>query len=140
MKLVRFLQKLVSETVTLELKTGTTLTGTISGVDPLMNTYLKSVRLVAKNQEPRHLDQLTVRGSTIRYYILPDSLPLDTLLIDDTPRAKVVRKKKTTSLRGGIGGRGRGGFRGGRGGFRGGRGGFRGGRGGGGFGGRGGRN
>lgn len=28
-----------------------------------------------------------------RYFILPDSLPLDTLLIDDTPKAKAKKKE-----------------------------------------------
>ncbi len=32
-------------------------------------------------------------GNNIRYYILPDSLPLDTLLVDDTPKAKAKRER-----------------------------------------------
>ena len=35
-------------------------------------------------------DSLSIRGNNIRYYILPDSLNLDTLLIDDAPKAKVI--------------------------------------------------
>lgn len=45
-----------------------------------------------------------------RYYILPDSLPLETLLIDDTPKAK--KKKEGASGRGRGRGRGRGAPRG----------------------------
>lgn len=69
---------------------------------------------------------MIVLGNNIRYIILPDSLALDTLLLDDE-----VRKKARASKMGGRGGRGgRGGPRGrGRGGPRGGRGGDRGGRG-----------
>ena len=40
------------------------------------------------------LETLSIRGNNIRYFILPDSLPLDTLLIDDRP-------KKTAGFRGG---------------------------------------
>ena len=29
-------------------------------------------------------------GNNIRYFILPDSLPLDTLLVDDTPKTKTT--------------------------------------------------
>lgn len=47
-----------------------------------MNTHLKAVKLTAKGRNPVSLDHLSVRGSTIRYYILPDSLNLDTLLVD----------------------------------------------------------
>jgi small nuclear ribonucleoprotein D1 len=56
-----------------------------------MNTHLKTVRLTMRNRDPVPLDSLSIRGNTIRYYILPDSIPVDTLLIDDAPKAK---KKK----------------------------------------------
>lgn len=63
------------------------------------------------------LDQISIRGSEIRYFILPDSLPLDTLLVDDAPKPKNKARKETTDrggpARGGRGGRG--GPRGGRG-------------------------
>ncbi|XP_012233774.1 probable small nuclear ribonucleoprotein Sm D1 [Linepithema humile] len=117
MKLVRFLMKLSHETVTIELKNGTQVTGTITGVDVAMNTHLKTVKMTIKNRDPIQLETLSVRGNNIRYYILPDSLPLETLLIDDTPKAKA---KKKEAARGAARGRGRG-ARGGRGG-RGGRG------------------
>ncbi|XP_011341636.1 probable small nuclear ribonucleoprotein Sm D1 [Ooceraea biroi] len=117
MKLVRFLMKLSHETVTIELKNGTQVTGTITGVDVAMNTHLKTVKMTIKNREPIQLETLSLRGNNIRYYLLPDSLPLETLLIDDTPKAKA---KKKEAARGAARGRGRG-ARGGRGG-RGGRG------------------
>jgi len=56
-----------------------------------MNTHLKAVKMTVKNREPVQLDTLSIRGNNIRYYILPDSLPLETLLIDDAPKSK---KKK----------------------------------------------
>ncbi|KAJ1801689.1 Small nuclear ribonucleoprotein Sm D1 [Coemansia sp. RSA 2399] len=116
MKLVRFLMKLKNETVTIELKNGTQVQGTITGVDMSMNTHLKKVKLTVKSRDPTSLDTLSLRGNTIRFYILPDSLPLDTLLIDDTPRPK-TRKRETAGAqptRGGRGGgRGRGGGSGG---------------------------
>lgn len=66
--------------------------------------------MTPKNRNPINLDTLTVRGNNIRYYILPDSLPLETLLIDDTPKAKA---KKKEGARGAARGRGRGRGRGG---------------------------
>ncbi|CAF9903080.1 MAG: mRNA splicing protein smd1 [Gomphillus americanus] len=122
MKLVRFLMKCTNETVTIELKNGTVVHGTIASVSPQMNTALRAVKMTPKGRDPVSLDTINIRGSTIRYYILPDSLPLDRLLIDDAPKPKNKPKKEPTDrgARGGIGG-GRGGPRG-----RGGRGGGRG--------------
>ena len=110
--------------------TGTILHGTIMSVSPQMNTALRAVKMTPRGRDPISLDTINIRGSTIRYYILPDSLPLDTLLIDDAPKPKNKARKEAADrggrgARGGGRGRGRGG--GGGGGFRGrGRGGGRG--------------
>ena len=113
MKLVRFLMKLSHETVTIELKNGTLVQGTIMGVDVAMNTHLKSVKMQQKNRDPLNLDSLTVRGNNIRYIILPDSCPLDTLLVDEGPKKKAAKRGGAAArggrgMRGGMRGRGRG--------------------------------
>ena len=77
------------------------------GVDMQMNTHLKTVKLTTRNREPQPLDTLSIRGNNIRYFILPDALPLDTLLVDDAPKPK-ARKKDDSARGGGRGGRGRG--------------------------------
>lgn len=74
-----------------------------------MNTFLKTVKMTTRNRDPVTLDTLSIRGNNIRYFILPDALPLDTLLVDDAPRPK-GRKKEDRGR-----GRGRGVERGGRG-------------------------
>ncbi|EXJ89342.1 small nuclear ribonucleoprotein D1 [Capronia epimyces CBS 606.96] len=123
MKLVRFLMKCTNETVTVELKNGTIVHGTITAVSPQMNTALRAVKMTTKNRsnpsapgDTISLDTINIRGSTIRFFILPDSLPLDTLLIDDQPKPKNKARKEGDSTR----------ARGGRGAPRGGRGGPRG--------------
>ncbi|KAI8925212.1 hypothetical protein BC831DRAFT_461808 [Entophlyctis helioformis] len=118
MRLVRFLMKCWNETVTIELKNGTIVQGTITGVDIQMNTHLKTVKMTVRSKDPVHLETLSIRGNNIRYFILPDALPLDTLLIDDARRPK---DNKKADSKGGAPGRGRGRGRGGpRGGGRGG--------------------
>jgi small nuclear ribonucleoprotein D1 len=114
-----------------------------------MNTHLKTVKMTARNRDgPTQLDSLSIRGNNIRsvgsskllmatdifclirYFVLPDALPLDTLLVDDAPKPKGRKKEEAARGRGRGGrggpmdrggGRGRGGDRG-----RGGRGGGRG--------------
>jgi len=110
--------KLNNETVVIELKNGTVVVGTVTGkprrilihfntptltnannicflyyigVDMSMNTHLKAVKLTVKGREAVALDHLTIRGNNIRYFLLPESLPLETLLVDDAPK---VRNKK----------------------------------------------
>jgi len=136
--------KLSNETVTIELKNGTVVHGTITGKDPVpshpppsharafnladrftlartgvdqsMNTHLKSVKMTVRNREPQTLDALSIRGNNVRYFILPDSLPLDTLLVDDGPKpkknAKIPSNRGRGAARGGGMDRGRGGGRG----------------------------
>lgn len=94
MKLVKFLMKLNNETVVIELKNGTVVNGTVTGVDVSMNTHLKAVKLTVKGREPVSMDHLTIRGNNIRYFLLPESLPLETLLVDDAPK---VKNKKAAS-------------------------------------------
>lgn len=96
MKLVKFLMKLTNETVTIELKNGTVITGTITGVDISMNTHLKSVKMTVKGYDPISLDHLTIRGNNIRYFFLPDELTLDSFLVDDITRLK----QKYNTIRG----------------------------------------
>eukprot|EP01053_Blabericola_migrator_P009367 Blabericola_migrator_1__9366@NODE_504_length_7967_cov_171_363291_g386_i0_p8_GENE_NODE_504_length_7967_cov_171_363291_g386_i0NODE_504_length_7967_cov_171_363291_g386_i0_p8_ORF_typecomplete_len129_score13_98LSM/PF01423_22/5_9e14DUF2642/PF10842_8/0_002DUF2642/PF10842_8/7_9e02SMATX/PF14438_6/0_0027ChiW_Ig_like/PF18683_1/0_019Gemin7/PF11095_8/0_049Hfq/PF17209_3/0_31_NODE_504_length_7967_cov_171_363291_g386_i020842470 len=116
MKLVRFLMRLVNESVVVELKNGTVVQGTVVGVDISMNTHLKAVKMTVKGRNPVNVDHLTIRGATIRHYLLSDSIPLDTYLIDDTPKERVVKSTEGGRGMGRVvrGGRGRG-TRGGRG-------------------------
>lgn len=68
-----------------------------------MNTTLSNVKLTVKGKNPIALDHLTVRGNNIRYYLLPESLPLDTLLVDDAPKitkAKAVTVQKRSKYMG----------------------------------------
>ena len=77
-----------------------------------MNMHMRSVKMTLKGREGQMaLDTLSIRGNNIRYVILPDQLPLDTLLVDDTPRP--IRKRPEGATRGrGRGGGGGGGLRG----------------------------
>lgn len=101
------LMKLANETVTIELKNGTVVHGTITGMDVSMNTHLKAVTMTLSGKEPVQLETLSVRGSTIRSFILPDSLNLDTFLVNDVPKTK-PKGPPSASAHGRGGSRGRG--------------------------------
>jgi small nuclear ribonucleoprotein D1 len=45
MKLVKFLQKLTREQVTIELKNGSVVQGTVVGVDTTMNCHLRKAKI-----------------------------------------------------------------------------------------------
>ena len=44
--------------------------------------------MTLKNKDPVQLDTLSIRGNNVCYFIILDSLPLDTLLINDAPKAR----------------------------------------------------
>jgi len=84
-----------------------------------MNTHLKAVKMTLKGKDPVQLETLSIRGNNIRYFILPESLPLDTLLVDDEPKRRGGDRGARGRGRGGGGGGARGGRGRGRGGPRG---------------------
>ena len=113
-QLVRALMQLVGETVDIELKNGTKIQGSITGVDPQMNTHLKKVKITVRGKNPVEMDQLSVRGGTIRYYILPEAVNIDHLLQSVTATKKQRKEGAPAEGRGrgrgrGVGGRGFGG-------------------------------
>mmetsp|Transcript_15752 Transcript_15752/g.43515 ORF Transcript_15752/g.43515 Transcript_15752/m.43515 type:complete len:115 (+) Transcript_15752:373-717(+) len=105
MKLVKFLQKLNREQVTIELKNGSVVQGTVVGVDATMNCHLKKAKVTVRGKNPVSFATLSVRGSTMRCWLLPESLNLDALLVDDTPKKTLAPKSAAV---GGAMGRGRG--------------------------------
>ncbi|GAV52235.1 hypothetical protein ZYGR_0AG02260 [Zygosaccharomyces rouxii] len=119
MKLVNFLKKLRNEQVTVELKNGTTVWGTLQTVSPQMNATLTDVKLSLprstsnsstlasiylsdgsmSQNEPKatSLQYINIRGSTIRQIILPDSLNIDSLLVDERQLNKLRRAGKISN-------------------------------------------
>uniref|UniRef100_A0A4X1UFT0 Uncharacterized protein n=1 Tax=Sus scrofa TaxID=9823 RepID=A0A4X1UFT0_PIG len=49
--------------------------------------------MTLKNRESVQLQTLSIPGNNIRYFTLPDSLPLDTLLVDIEPKVKSKKEK-----------------------------------------------
>ena len=91
MKLVHFLRKLVRENVQIELKDNTVINGTVVGVDSAMNTHVRLVLIKRPGQPEERLENMTIRGAQIRYVLLPESINLGTLLVDDSPKKTRIR-------------------------------------------------
>ena len=74
-----------------------------------MNIHMKNVKVTLKGKNPVPMDHISIRGSTLRYVILPDHLPLDTLLVDDAPKQRAPRVGGPAGARPGKGkGKGKG--------------------------------
>ena len=61
-----------------------------------MNTHLRTVKMQVKGQEKIAVDHITIRGNNIRYFILPDALPIESLLVEDQPK---IKKKTITKIK-----------------------------------------
>ena len=51
------------------------------------------------DKNPIQLDQLTVRGSSIRYVILPETIQLDALLVEEEQKVKKAKAPTKRSKR-----------------------------------------
>lgn len=72
--LVTFLQQLRGQLVEIELKNSSIVSGEITFVDAQMNTYLRHAKVTAKGKNPVAAEEYMVRGSTVRYVIMPETL------------------------------------------------------------------
>ena len=60
--------------VTLELKTGQTYRGKLAEVEDSMNVQLREVTMVDRQGKTTLLENVFLRGSQIRYFVIPDNL------------------------------------------------------------------
>ncbi|KAH9600564.1 LSM domain [Trypanosoma melophagium] len=86
--LVGFLQQLRGTAVEVELMNASVVSGEVVFVEPNMNTHLRHAKITARGANPVMADTYMVRGSSIRYVILPEALNTEEVL------------KKATAARG----------------------------------------
>jgi hypothetical protein len=66
------------------------------------------IQYYRKGKNPVSYSTLSIRGNTIRAWLLPDSLNLDALLVEDKVKSTVASSKAGAGAGGGGAGRGRG--------------------------------
>jgi len=109
--------------VSLELKTGEVYRGTLGDTEDNMNCQMTNITYTARDGRVAALEQVYIRGSKIRFIILPDMLKNAPMFKNiDPKKTGTVARGKGLGVQKALGGRGigRGYGRGSRGGQRGG--------------------
>ncbi|KAK6521117.1 small nuclear ribonucleoprotein Sm D3 [Arthrobotrys megalospora] len=101
--------------VTLELTSGQVYRGKLLEAEDNMNVQLKDITVTARDGRVSHLDQVYIRGSHVRFFIVPDMLRNAPMFRSRAVRGRgvgmargraTVNRAKTQQRRGGGGGGG----------------------------------
>ncbi|PHH86008.1 hypothetical protein CDD83_10875 [Cordyceps sp. RAO-2017] len=71
---IKLLHEAQGHIVTLELTNGTTYRGKLLDAEDNMNVQLKDITVTARDGRVSHLEQVYIRGSHVRFFIIPDML------------------------------------------------------------------
>ncbi|KAF5012442.1 hypothetical protein FDECE_1494 [Fusarium decemcellulare] len=95
--------------VTLEITSGQTYRGKLLDAEDNMNVQLKDITVTARDGRVSHLDQVYIRGSHVRFFIVPDMLRNAPMFRSRNVRGRGVglARGRATVSRARAGGRGR---------------------------------
>ncbi len=101
---IKLLHEAESHVVTIELKSGEMFRGYLMEAEDTMNVRLDDVKMTSRDGKISHLDQLYLRGSQIKFIIIPD-------MLKNSPMFKKIKNqtkaaKKASIAKGTIRGRG----------------------------------
>ncbi|KAL7411027.1 hypothetical protein BDY24DRAFT_397455 [Mrakia frigida] len=71
---VKLLQESLGHVITVELKTGQTYRGKLADAEDSLNIALREVTVTARDGRVSQLDQVYIRGSMVRFFVVPDML------------------------------------------------------------------
>ncbi|ENH68749.1 Small nuclear ribonucleoprotein Sm D3 [Fusarium oxysporum f. sp. cubense race 1] len=71
---IKLLNEAQGHIVTLEITSGQTYRGKLLDAEDNMNVQLKDITVTARDGRVSHLDQVYIRGSHVRFFIVPDML------------------------------------------------------------------
>lgn len=80
--------------VNIELKTGQTYRGRLLNVEDNMNVQLKEVTIIARDGQVSTTDTCFLRGSNIRFFVVPDNLRFAPLFKTASSISAASRREK----------------------------------------------
>ena len=101
---IKLLHEAENHVVTIELKTNDMFRGYLMAAEDTMNVRLDDVKMTSRDGKVTHLDQVYLRGSQIRFIIIPD-------MLKNAPMFKKIKNqtkaaKQANIARGKVRGRG----------------------------------
>ncbi|KAJ3045506.1 Small nuclear ribonucleoprotein Sm D3 [Rhizophlyctis rosea] len=71
---IKLLHEAEGHIITLELKNGSVYRGKLHDAEDNMNVQLRDITVTARDGRTSHLEQVYIRGSQVRFFIVPDML------------------------------------------------------------------
>ncbi|BFZ54718.1 small nuclear ribonucleoprotein Sm D3 [Savitreella phatthalungensis] len=71
---LKLLQESIGHVVTVELDSGAMYRGTLDTAEDNMNIQMRDITVTAREGRVSHVDKIYVRGSHIRFFVVPDML------------------------------------------------------------------
>ncbi|KAJ1666343.1 small nuclear ribonucleoprotein Sm D3 [Coemansia sp. RSA 1813] len=108
---VKLLHESQGHMITLELKTGQLYRGHLAETEDNMNVQLKEITVTERDGRTSHLKHVYVRGSNVRFFIVPDMLknaPMFKRMDPKFARLRGIGMGRGTATAGRARGRGRG--------------------------------
>ncbi|KAK2813377.1 hypothetical protein FQN50_000692 [Emmonsiellopsis sp. PD_5] len=84
---IKLLNEAQGHVVTLEITSGQVYRGKLLEAEDNMNVQLKDITVTARDGRVSHLDQVYIRGSHVRFFIVPDMLSLTGVAVTNAPQA-----------------------------------------------------
>ncbi|KAL8976807.1 MAG: hypothetical protein Q9177_006766 [Variospora cf. flavescens] len=96
---IKLLNEAQNHVVTLEITSGQVYRGKLIEAEDNMNVQLKDITVTARDGRVSHLDQVYIRGSHVRFFIVPDMLSKESAYTNDVcqERAYVPFERCTRS-------------------------------------------
>ncbi|KAI1138692.1 Sm-like ribonucleoprotein [Hypoxylon sp. FL0543] len=85
---IKLLNEAQGHIVTLEITSGQTYRGKLLEAEDNMNVQLKDITVTARDGRVSHLDQVYIRGSHVRFFIVPDMLKCERAHVPESQRER----------------------------------------------------